>query len=198
MVRGLDEHFPGETFSLRHVFLEERRRVLDRVIRATLERHEETYHRVWEESRALARYLREVDVPVPEVFRLTARHVLEERVAAELLPSLAAQRAIPARVFEFVEEAGGLGLQLDLAFAAPAMRQAARQALGELARGPEPATVAEVLTLLKGAQRLGIGFGRWAAQNAFFALWRQRPDARGTLQPLATALGFALSAREPA
>src|SRR5207244_2011949 len=61
VVHGLDEHFPGKTFSLRDLFLEDRRGVLGRVVRAVLLRHEETYHRVWEESRALVHYLREVD-----------------------------------------------------------------------------------------------------------------------------------------
>ena len=46
--------------------------------------------------------------------------------------------------------------------------------------------------------RLGIRFGLWAAQNRFFDLWRARPEARGTLAPLAEALGFDLSREVPA
>jgi hypothetical protein len=193
MVRGLDEHFPHETFSLRHLFLEERRRVLGHVVRAVLARHEETYHRIWEESRSLVHYLREVDAPLPEILRLTARHVLEERVAAELAP-LVTLGTIPARVFELVDEARALGLTLDLGFAKPAMREAIRQTLTALQTDASPERIATALALIEGAPRLGIRFGRWAARNDFFALWRARPDARAALQPIATALGFALAA----
>ena len=53
MVRGIDEHFPGETFGLPNLFLDERRLALARVIASVLARHEETYRRIWEENRGL-------------------------------------------------------------------------------------------------------------------------------------------------
>ncbi len=58
MVRGLDEYFPQGLFSLTHLFLEQRRHVLASVMQAVLDKHEETYRRVWEETRKVVRYLR--------------------------------------------------------------------------------------------------------------------------------------------
>jgi hypothetical protein len=197
VVHGLDEHFPGGTFSLRDLFLEDRRRVLDRVVRAVLLRHEESYHRIWEESRALVHYLREVDAPLPEVLRLTARHVLEERMAAELT-SLVTSGAIPPRVFELIDEARGLGLTLDLVFARDAMRQAVHERLAALLADTSPERIAAALALVEGARRAGIRIGLWSAQNDFLAVWRARPEARPALAPLASALGFALPAEVPA
>ena len=84
MVRGLDEHFPEGLFSLTHLFLEQRRHVLASVMQAVLDKHEQTYRRVWEESRKVVRYLRQADAPIPEVLRITAKHVLEEELVAEL------------------------------------------------------------------------------------------------------------------
>jgi hypothetical protein len=101
---------------------------------------------------------------------------------------------IPPRVFELVDEARALGLALDLGFAKPAMREAIHQTLTALQADASPERIAIALALIEGAQRLGIRFGRWAARNDFFALWRARPDAREALQPLAAALGFALAA----
>src|SRR5262249_62015027 len=43
LVRGLDEYFPGGLASLSHLFVDERRRVLSDVIRATLETLGATY-----------------------------------------------------------------------------------------------------------------------------------------------------------
>jgi uncharacterized protein DUF3536/glycosyl hydrolase family 57 len=192
MVRGLDEHFPRETYSLRDLFLEDRRRVLDRVVRAVLLRHEEAYHRIWEESRALVHYLREADAPLPEVFRLTARHVLEERVAAELA-TLGPPGPLPPRVFELLDEAKALGLTLDLDFARTAMREAVHRTLAALRTDASPSLIAAALALIEDAQRAGIRFGRWSAQNDFFALWRARPDAQAAFRPIASALGFALT-----
>jgi alpha-amylase/alpha-mannosidase (GH57 family) len=193
MVRGLDEHFPRETFALRHLLLEERRRVLAGIIRAMAHRHRETFRRIWEESRPLVRSLREVEVPAPEVLRLTAQQVLEGMIAAEL-QSLGVQRSIPSRVFELIDEGRALGLTLDLTFAAPLMRETVQRALGDLGRDASARRVASVVALIEGARRGGFHFGHWHAQNAFYGVWRAHPEARAALQPLARALGFALGA----
>jgi alpha-amylase/alpha-mannosidase (GH57 family) len=192
LVRALDGHFPGTPFGLPHLFLEERRRVLAAVVRSTLDRHEETYRRIWDENRKLVHYLREVDAPVPDALALVARHVLEQEALAALaeVPALG---KLPARVFELAEEARGLGLTLDLVPARPAMREAVYAALARVAEAPEPEGLARADALLEGAERLGLRYGRWEAQNRFFRLWRARPDAHAALAPLASRLGFHLS-----
>jgi alpha-amylase/alpha-mannosidase (GH57 family) len=191
VVRGMDEHFPGEPFSLADLFLEERRRVLASVILAVLEKQEETYRRLWDETRKLVHYLRQVDVPIPDALALVARHVLEQQARAELL-QLDERPAIPERVHELVEEAETLGLALDLGPARFVANRAVRRALDVVAADPSPARVAGATALIAGAHRLGLRYGYWATQNQFFELWRAHPETRGALGPLAAALGFNL------
>jgi alpha-amylase/alpha-mannosidase (GH57 family) len=193
LVRGLDEYFPGELLSLSHLFLEERRRVLADVIRATLEKHEETYRRIWEENRKLVHYLREVDAPIPEALALVARHVLEQQVTVELA-ALAELGAIPERVFTIVDEARELGLTLDLTSRRGLLYHALAQAIDDIAVAPSGEGVARAIALIEGARRLGVPYGHWATQNRFFQLWRERPEAREILKALAGALGFNLAA----
>ena len=192
LVRGLDEYFPGGPSSLSHLFLDERRRVLASVIRTTLDRHEETYRKIWEENRKLVHYLREVDVPLPEALAIVARHVLEQQVAAELQP-LPELGVIPDRALAIVSEAQTLGLTLDLAPLRFIMHRAVTQALDAIAESASSERVARATALIEGARRLGVPYGHWATQNRFFQLWRERPDARDVLLPLATPLGFSLA-----
>ncbi|MBI2217951.1 MAG: DUF3536 domain-containing protein [Candidatus Rokubacteria bacterium] len=191
MVRAMDDWFPGQSFSLPHLFLEERRRVLANVTRAVLDKHEEAYRRIWDESRKLVHYLRQADAPIPEALRIVARHVLEEEARA-LLATVPQARAIPHTLFELVDEAQALGLTLDLTPARPAMHEAVRTALAAVAEVPRPERAADALALVSGAQQLGVRFGLWAVQNQFFDIWRARPGDRLVLQPLALALGFEL------
>jgi len=192
LVRGLDEYFPGGLSALSHLFLDERRRVLASVIRATLDRHEETYRKIWEETRKLVHYLREVDAPLPEALAIVARHVLEQQVAAELQP-LPELGVIPDRAFAIVGEAQTLGLTLDLAPLRFIMHRAVTQALDAIAESASSERVARATALIEGARRLGVPYGHWATQNRFFQLWRERADARDVLLPLATTLGFSLA-----
>jgi alpha-amylase/alpha-mannosidase (GH57 family) len=191
MVHGMDTYFPGEPYGLRHLFLEGRRRVIADVTHAALERHEESFRHVWEETRKLVRYLREVDAPVPDALALAGRHVMEAEARAELDRTSVVGSILP-RAFEIVEEATALGLTLDLRPCRPVLRAAVAAALTRVAELPVPERVAAVLALVKGARRLGVGFDRWLAQNRVFELWRAMPSARPALAPLAEALEFAL------
>lgn len=193
VVRGMDEHFTGGTYSLTDLFLEERRRVLSSVTAAVLERHETTYLHIWEENRRLMRYLRQADAPIPDALALAARHVLQQQILVELATARVSG-AIPDRAFELAGEAQALGLTLDLVRGREPLRLAIAVALDEVAAEPEPARVERALALIEGAERLNIGFGHWRAQNRFFEIWRARRDAWTTLAPLAKALGFDLPA----
>src|SRR5262249_61056296 len=104
MVRGLDEYFAREIYGLPPLFIEQRRRVLGQVIQALQDRQEETYLRIWEGSRKLMRYLRQAEAPIPEVFRLTAKHVIEKAIIGELQRTLALG-GIPEPPFERAPEA---------------------------------------------------------------------------------------------
>ena len=191
MVRGLDEFFPAE-FALPHLFLDERRQVLARVIASVLDKHEETYRRIWEENHKLVRYLRQADAPIPEALAIVARHVLEQEARAEL-GRLGDGGALPERAVELVREARALGLTLDLTTATPALRRAVLGALDAVAAEPGAERVAAVQRLVQEAGVLGVDFGLWEAQNRLFEIWRAQPEARPVLEPLAAALGFNLN-----
>ena len=196
MVRGMDEWFPGEGFSLTDLFLDERRRVLASVTRAMLDKHEETYRRIWEENRKLVHYLRQADAPIPEALALVARHVLSQELLVELARFEAAGGAglLPDRLFDLAGEATALRLTLDLADGKVAATRMVARALDAVAESPTPTRVAEALGLIEGANRLGLRYGRWAAQNRFFEIWTRHGEARARLAPLGAVLGFRVDA----
>jgi alpha-amylase/alpha-mannosidase (GH57 family) len=196
MVRGLDEHFPGEAFALPHLFLEERRRVLAQVIASVLERHEETYRAIWMENRKLIRYLRQADAPIPDALAIVARHVLEQETLTELA-QMQRMGPLPERLLEALAEASVLGLALDLAPAKPLMQALVDRALDTVAAEPTAERVADARRLIEDAVALGLRFGKWRAQNRYFEIWRARPEARAALGPLGVTLDFNLAV-EPA
>jgi len=196
MVRGIDDYFRGEAFGLPHLFLQERRRVLARVIAAVLDKHETTYRRIWEENRKLVRYLRQADAPIPEALAIVARHVLEQEALAAL-EEVERTGALSQTLLETVAEASALGLTLDLAPAKATLQAAVDRALDAVAADPTGERVAAAGRLITDARGLGLRFGLWAAQNRFFQIWRDRRDARPRLSPLGSALGFKLAVEAP-
>ena len=195
MVRGMDEWFPGEGFSLTDLFLDERRRVLASVTRAMLDKYEETYRRIWDENRKLVHYLRQADAPIPEALALVARHVMSQELLTELARLEAAGTVtLPERLFDLASEASALRLTLDLADGKATITRMVARALDAVAESPTPTRVAEALGLIEGANRLGLRYGRWAAQNRFFEIWTRHGEARARLAPLGAVLGFRVDA----
>src|SRR5207253_2841680 len=80
VVRALDRHFPGEPYTLRHLFEDDRRTILARIAEGVLQRDDGTYRQIWDENRKLIRHLRETDTAVPEVLATVARHVLARSI----------------------------------------------------------------------------------------------------------------------
>jgi alpha-amylase/alpha-mannosidase (GH57 family) len=196
MVRGIDEYFRGEAFGLPHLFLEERRRVLARVIAAVLEKHEATYRRIWEENCNLVRYLRQADAPIPEALAIVARHVLEQEALAKLA-DVGRAGALSEPLLETIAEASALGLALDLASAKAELQTAVNRALDAVAAEPTTERVAAASRLVTDSRALALRFGLWAAQNRFFEIWRGQREARPRLVPLGAALGFKLAVEAP-
>jgi len=196
MVRGIDDYFRGEAFGLPHLFLEERRRVLARVIASVLDKHETTYREIWEENRKLVRYLRQADAPIPEALAIVARHVLEQEALAALA-DVDRTGTLSERLLEMVAEASALGLTLDLSPAKPTMQAAVDRALEAVAADPTAERLHAAVRLITDARGLGLRFGLWATQNRFFEIWRARRDARARLAPLGSALGFKLAVEAP-
>jgi alpha-amylase/alpha-mannosidase (GH57 family) len=196
VVRGLDDHFPRDTFSITDLFLDERRRVLGAALRAVIDTHEATVRRIWDETRTLARYLRNADAPIPVTIAMVARHVLEQEALATL-DDAGETGEIPERLFELAGEAAAFHLTLDLAAGRGAVRRALERAIALVAAIATPAQVERAVALVAALDRLDLAYGRWTAQNRFFALWEAQAAARPALEPLARALGFALSAEAP-
>jgi alpha-amylase/alpha-mannosidase (GH57 family) len=193
MVRGMDEWFPGEGFSLRDLFLDERRRVLASVTRTMLDKYEETYRRIWDENRKLVHYLRQADAPIPEALALVARHVMSRELLDELSSVEGdADHALPERLFDLANEASALRLTLDLSDGRATITRMVTRALDAVADAPTAQRVAAALALIEGANRLGLRYGLWATQNRFFEIWNRRREAHAQLGPLGAALGFRL------
>jgi len=116
-LRSLDQHFGITTYSLRSLFRDEQRQILDQIIELSLEEIRSTYGRLYTDNVPLMRFHMELGVPLPRPFLATAeivlnRYLLEAFRAPELDLQLIRSLLEEARLLQVELEGAGLEFAL--------------------------------------------------------------------------------------
>jgi alpha-amylase/alpha-mannosidase (GH57 family) len=106
VVRVLDQHFRAATYSLRSLFRDEQRKILNIIIDSGPA--ERAYRELYERIAPLLHFLASLDVPRPKAFRTAAEYVLnlDLRRAFE-------NHATPQHIRQLLEEAAICGVELE-------------------------------------------------------------------------------------
>jgi len=177
VVRLLDRWFGAVPYSLKSLFRDEQRRLLDHVLAATVAEVEAELRRVFHRHRPLMRFLSDLETPLPEAFRTPAERV----VNADLKRALASPQADLAAIHRLLDEARLLGLSLDATGLRHVLGQGLAALLRQLAERPDEP---DLLERLEGLAALAVSpafeADLWSAQNVYYellkSLYRERRE----------------------
>jgi alpha-amylase/alpha-mannosidase (GH57 family) len=196
LLREADRHFTGRDYSLRDLFLDERRRVAEALLEGSMRRYEDRYREIFQDNLRLMAFLREIDSPVPGPLRVAADVTLTRRILDVTGAALAGKADLAAgevELFGTVELARRLEAHIHLAPVRRDVEEIVRERLAALLAGNSPAArAAELIGILALAKRLGLYLDLWEAQNR---LWEWAGSSlvsleRETAVQLASALWF--------
>lgn len=147
VLRALERHFPGRTFSLRSLFFDEQARVLHELLGDTERDVDYAYQKLYEEHASLMRYLATLSQEPPPAMKHAASFALSARVRDELKkdrPDVGVLRGT-------AEEARASNTVLDGSIAAPRVGETLVRLIGTGAPEPLDAAVAlaELITSLR-------------------------------------------------
>lgn len=167
VLRKLDTHFLELTYSLRSLFRDEQRRVLDQIVDTAMSDAEGLSRRIYEAHSPLLRYLATLDFHLPASLRRLADFVLNTTLRSELgQPDLD-----HSRIRTLLEEAAAVGSELDdvgLAFALQASLEGAFEAL---ATAPEQlGRLRRLRRTAELAQQLPFSLDLSVVQNRFWQM----------------------------
>ncbi|HEY9421479.1 MAG TPA: DUF3536 domain-containing protein [Thermoanaerobaculia bacterium] len=166
-IRLLDRFFGDVPYSLKSLFRDEQRRVLDRVLASTLEEVEDEYRDVYRHHAPLMRFLRSLGTPPPPAFAAAAEYVLN----LDLKRSLAGPDL--EEVQRLLEEQEALGVDLDAKGLSYTLQHALERLAGGLLKEPEDL---ELLRRIEGAVALALqapfDVDLWRIQNRCYELRR--------------------------
>jgi alpha-amylase/alpha-mannosidase (GH57 family) len=172
LLRVVDRAFPGRDYSLRDLFLDERRRVAGVLLEGTLRRYEDDYLRVFEDNRRLMEFLREIDSPVPMPLRSAADVTLTRRILDVTGRAMSGAVKLEEAVGELlatVELARRLGAHFDVAAVRRDVEALVRTRIDALVAGQAASLRAvELVGILDLARKVGLWLDLWEAQNRFW------------------------------
>jgi hypothetical protein len=169
VIRRMDRHFGARTYSLRHLFKDEQRRVLGQVMAQTLAEIEASFRTIYEDHFPLLRFLHEIRVPVPRPLAVPVELVLVGQFRA----LLEADQPRPAELRALAEEVGKLGISLDEPMLGLAAGRLFERQMERLARAPRNlALMLTIIETLEVLRALPLRPDLWRAQNLFEEIHR--------------------------
>ncbi len=164
-IRALDAYFRPATYSLRTLFRDEQRKILDLILASTLQEAEELYRHLYEDSQPLMRFLTDLGVPIPPAFQTAARFT----VNADLRREIESPQPDFERIDQLFREAETWHLDLDQHGLAYALQRALERAAERWRVTPEDPDLLRLLTGLSSvAPGLKESVNTWHVQNIVY------------------------------
>jgi len=163
VMRLMERRFGESNYSLRSLFREEQRKVLQTILAADLQEAESLYRQIYERRAPLMRFLTDLGIPLPKGFSAAAEFVVNNYLRAAFeQPSID-----PNQVISWFKTARLEGVSLDAATLEFAYRRSLEDAAMRFAIEPLIGQFYEVASLL---QYLPFSVNLWKVQNIYYDL----------------------------
>lgn len=166
-IRRIDRHFGASTYSLRHLFRDEQRKVLQQIVASSLREIQGTYQQVYKYHVPLMRFFTELRAPLPKGYLATAELVINWNLRQALEAEVPDMEIIggllnDARVFD---------VQIDAATLEYVLRQTVQRLAAAFRHHP---TELDYLTRLEAIVELAICLpfevNLWTVQNTYYEI----------------------------
>ncbi len=196
VIRLFDKEFDGTTYTIRSLFTDEQRRVMQLILNNTVAEAEESLLHVYDDHASLLHFLSQAAVPQPSALKLAANFAINVR----LRRAIASDPIDAGQMRAALALAAQDGIELDrqeLSFTADGRM---RDAMAALQQEPASRTLLdEALSVAEALQLLPFEANIWQAQNIWNSMdgERQRGAIKvsdsATFQALGAALSISLS-----
>jgi alpha-amylase/alpha-mannosidase (GH57 family) len=174
VVKTMIHYFGGEGFSLKDLFMEERRKILFHITRTLFSRYENMWREVYLDHQKLMLYLQSTQTKIPKTFLITAEQVLNHDLGnlISLLPQAINQ------LLKLTEEAKKWGITLELQTVEKRLRALIEDQMRTLIESELSQSIHTIHRFLDIAEQADIHIILWEAQNLFH-LFLQKKKALG-------------------
>ena len=169
VLRVLDHTFGGATYSLKSLFRDEQRRIVDHILESTLKETEASLRTIYEHHAPLMRFLSGTNFPRPKPLALAAEFVLNAGLRREFRNDFLDLEQVRKLLNEAKEE----GVPLDSAGLAYLMARKLNGLMLQLQRRPQNlGLLRKILSLVALLKDLPFAVNLWKVENLYYQMSR--------------------------
>lgn len=181
VIRLLDKHFGESTYSLKSLFRDEQRKIVNRLLESSLAEAEAMYRQIYERHLPLMYFLSDLStpltdlsVPLPKAFQMAATFILN----IDLRRAFEAETLDLDRIRALLDAVRRWGVDLDVAGLGYTLQRTLERLSGRLATDPSDlSTLTDIESATGLVQSLPFELNLWQLQNVFYSvLQRVYPD----------------------
>jgi alpha-amylase/alpha-mannosidase (GH57 family) len=168
VIRLLDRHFGESTYSLRSIFHDDQRKILNVLMKSTLADGEAVYRQLYETHAPMMRFLGDLGVPLPRAFQTAAELALNSSLRSEFED---ADNLDFGRINALLDESRTLNIHLDAATLGFALRKTIERISEQLLEDPTDLQLMMRAETAAGlAKSLPFEVNIWKAQNNYYVM----------------------------
>ncbi len=169
-IRALDEYFGTEYYTLKDIFIEERRKILQILMKERLNEFAKTYEDIYNESKSSVMHLQALGLEIPNEFKISAQYTLTKQFNELFTDSNGfMDETIIQSAYDIDFEAKRIGITLDKTPTSKIFSKKIAQNVGRLVYSLESQQAEVTQELLDDIDKLDIKVDISEAQNLFYS-----------------------------
>ncbi len=170
IIRALDEYFGKEYFTLKDIFIEERRKILQILLKGKLEKFSQTYQEMYDEGKGSIYHLQGLGLKIPDEFKISAAYALSHKFNDIVVHSSGfVEDDLIQQATDINYEAKKIDIQLDKTQSNIVFSKKILQNINRLVHSFEIQQADVVLEIFDNIRKLELQVDIAEAQNIYFA-----------------------------
>lgn len=169
IIRALDEDFGREYFTLKDIFIEERRKILQIMLKGKMKKFAQTYQEMYTEGKSSIYHMQTLGLSIPDEFKIAAGYSLSRQFNDLIVFSGGfLDHDVIQQAMDINFETKKLGIEIDKSPTNKVFSQKVTQNISRLAQNFEIQQAEATLELFENIEKLELNVDIAEAQNIYF------------------------------
>ena len=169
IIRALDEYFGKEYFTLKDIFIEERRKILQVMLQGKMQKFAQTYQEMYTEGKSSIYHMQNLGLSIPDEFKISAGYTLSKQFNDLIINSKGfLDNNIIQQAVDINFEVKKIGIEIDKTPTNKLFSQKISQNISRLAQSLEIQQAEATLEIFDNIEKLELNIDISEAQNIYF------------------------------